>query len=335
MTIVRRYLPVALLLAALSLVHAADEAPRVTIDATDKPVAQVLAQLQAQLPRIQICATAATTANVTVKLTDASAEEAMRAVAKALKGSYLRGYIIERNGAGETPYTAAEYIDFTKAARDEWRKRLSPEQTQAFDARAREKFRSLGQNGQTMPRADALSYDDPLLRWSLSPTAEKISLDADGAGLQQALDLFAFASGYVVLLEDGVDGSVTLHEKDQELPPLLDKIAAAGQAHWRMFYLISQPVKLSEQDTEKRVDQAFGEMWGGFWSSPPEERARDIQRVVEGLKSIPPDRLEFIKALPIAQKMFTRMMKATTTLTPEQRKEFQPIMQAVAPIMGH
>lgn len=334
MFLIRRSLPLVLLFAALSVVYAADEAPKISIDATDKPIAEVLAQIQAQMPKTQICATAATTANVTVKLTDASVEEAVKAVAKALKGTYLRGYIIERNGPGETPYTTAEYIDFIKAARADWRKRLTPEQITVLEARSREYFRNLGQGGQEMPRADVLGYDDPLLRWTLSPTAAKISLDVDNATIQQALDLFVLESGYIVLLEDGVDGTVTLHEKDKELAPLLDQIAEAGKAKWRTFYLVSQPVKLSEQDMEKRADQAFGEMWSGFWASPPEERAKDIQRVVENLKSIPPDRLQFIKALPVAQRMFTRMMKATTTLTPDQRREFQPLMQAVGQIMG-
>ncbi|MEI6501174.1 MAG: hypothetical protein WCP21_09140 [Armatimonadota bacterium] len=333
MLILRRCLPLLLLAGALGLGYA-EEAPKITLEAADKPVAEVLALIQAQAPKVQLCATQASTANVTVKLTDASVEAAVKAVAKALKGTCLRGYIIERTGPGETPYTAADYIDFIKTARDEWRRRLTPEQTKALDERVRAYFRGLGQGGQEMPRPDALSYDDPLLRWTMSPTAEKINLTADAVTVQQGCDLFMLESGYTVLVEAGVEGTVTLTGQGQELPPLLDKLAEAGKAKWREFYLVSQPVKLSEQEVDQRADKAFGEMWSGFWSSPPEERAKDIQRVVENLNGIPPVQIQFIKAMPIAQKMFARMFKATMTLTPAQRDEFQPIIQAVGKIMG-
>ena len=329
----RSLVPVVLLVAALGLAWGED-APKINVDVTDKPVADVLAQIQAQAPKVQLCATKATVANVTVKCTDASVDAALKAVAKALKGSCLRGYLIERTGPGATPYTAAEYIDFIKTARQEWRQRLTPEQTQAFDARAREHFRNLGQNGQDRPGPDALSTDDPLLRWTLSPTVEKINLTAAGLTMQQALDLFMFESGYTVLLEDGVEGTVTLSEQNQELAPVLDKLAEAGKAKWREFYIVSQPVKLSDAEQDQRADQAFGEMWSGFWSSPPAERAKDIERVVNGLKAIPPAQIQAIKAMPMAQKMFSRLMKATLSLSADQRHEFQPIMQAVGQIMG-
>lgn len=331
----KRGLSVALMVGLVAVAQAAEDTPKINLDVTDQPIAQVLAQIQTQMPKMQICATAATTANVTVKLTDATPDAAIKAVAKALKGTCLRGYIIERTGPGDNPYTAAEFIDFFKVAREEWRKRLTPAQTQELEQRVRERFRGMTQNVSEMPSPELLNYDDPLLMWTFLPTAETINLDADGATLQGALDLFTLASGYTVLVEDGVDAAITMHEKNSALPAVLDKLAAASQAKWREFYLVSQPVKLSEQEAEKRADQAFGTMWSGFWTSPPEERARDIERVVQGLKQITPQQAQFVKAMPMARKMFTRMMRATTSLSAEQRREFQPVMQAVGQIMGN
>jgi hypothetical protein len=142
-------------------------------------------------------------------------------------------------------------------------------------------------------------------------------------------------SGYTLLLEEGVEGTVTMHEKDRELPALLDALAAAGQARWRAFYLVSQPVKLTDAQSDARADQLFGEMWQGFWAEAPEQRARLIKQTADTLGAVSPQTAQMARVAPFAAKLYARLVHATSQLTPEQRSEFAPVMRAVSTIMGH
>ena len=354
----------------------AEEVSKVSLEVKDTPAAEALAQLQKQVPTVTLCATEATKEMVSVSLKEATLEEAVKAIADGVKGTYVRGYIIERMGPGDQPYTAAEYIDFLQTARREWQQRLTPEQQQALRQRLgagmRQRFAppaAAGQVGGAAPAGanpggpgaggqpagappvagqppagpfaggngtrDPFAYDDPLRELAFMPHTERITLDLDNAALQKACDEFTFQSGYLVLLEEKVEGLATIHEKDQELPKLLDKLAESGQAKWRAFYVISQPLKLSEEEVEKRMDAGFSRGWQQFWSQTPEERATLVQRVVQGLQSLPPQVGERIRSNPRARGMFTRFINANAQLTPEQRREIQPMVQAISKFMGN
>jgi hypothetical protein len=313
----------------------AGELPTVTLEVTKCPATEVLAQIQAQVPGVQIAAMPGVADEITVSIAARPLEEALKAVAAALKGSVVRGYLIERVGPGDTPYGGSDLLDFTQTARADWRNRLTPKQRQAVEDRSQEKLGQIGQTGEGLPRVDVLSYYDPLLRYALLPTKEKVTLTMDGQPLQAVIDDFMLQSGYAVLLEENVDGTVTaLQETDQELPPILDKLAAAGQAKWRMFYLVSQPVKLTAEETQKHADQVFKEMWQDFWSEPPEQRAKIMERLARNLSAIPPERLSTMKASPAAGEMFIRVMQATAQLTMEQRREFAPVIRALGKVMS-
>ncbi|MHB8994276.1 MAG: hypothetical protein ACYC63_03390 [Armatimonadota bacterium] len=313
----------------------AAELPMVTLEVSKCPATEVLAQIQAQVPGVQIAAMPGVTDEITVTIVARPLQEALKTVAAALKGSVVRGYLIERKGPGDTPYSGSDLLDFVMTARADWRSRLTPKQRQALEDRSQEKLGQIGQTGEGLPRVDVLSYHDPLLRYALLPTNEKISLTADGQPLQAVVDDFMLQSGYAVLLEENVDGTVTaLEESNQELAPILDKLAAAGQAKWRTFYLVSQPVKLTAEEAQKRADQVFSEMWQGFWNQPPAQRAKMMERLERNLSAIPPERLSTMKASPSAGEMFIRVMRATAQLTMEQRREFAPVIRALGKVMS-
>lgn len=317
----------------LGFAHAAD-APVVTLQSTDRPVAEVLAAMQEQVPEVQLCLLAGATAEITVSLKDAPVAEAVGAVVTALRGSAVRGYLIERIGPGDEPYTAEELLECIRATRGEWHRRLTPEQRQGWEERVQAHFVALGQSGEELPMADLLTHDDPLLRYALLPTSERISLQVDNQPLEAALDLFTFESGYTVLVEEGVEGTVALDAQEQELAPILDALAEAGAATWRMFYLVSEPVKLSAEEADRRAERVFNQVWQGFWGSPAQERARNMERFLQVLNSIPPERLEAMRSLPIATEMFGRVMQAVLQLPQDQRREFVPVMQALGRIMA-
>ncbi len=312
----------------------ATDVPRVNLDANDRPVAEVVAALQEQVPEVQLALMQGASSQITVSVHDVPLQDAVAAVARALKGSFLRGYLVERIGPGDQPYSAEELLEYIRSARAEWQRRLTPEQRQAWQERVEAHFTALLQTGQGMPAADVFTHDDPLLRFAMMPTSERISLQIEAQPLQTALDLFSLESGYTVLVEEGVDGIVTLEAQEQELPVILDALAQAAEAHWRAFYLISEPVKLSPEDAERRADALFNQAWQGFWSNPPEQRARYIEHALRMLNSIPPEQIQAMKSHPMASDMFGRLMQAMLQLPQDQRREFAPVMQALGRIMA-
>lgn len=332
-----------ILLSTLSITVAADPV-KITLDLRERPVAQVIAALSAQAPGVQIATTAADDAVVTLTVVDATLDEAIGALAWSLQGSFVRGYLIERVGPGEEPYSAQDLIEFMDVARREWRARLTPERREAFEERTRAAIRARLDAAQEAADDEQsamirfaerqLASEDPLIRLALTPVTENISVDLVDATVEEAVDEVMFQSGYIVLVEEGVEGELTLQAQDRPVGEVLDTLAAAVDATCRSFYVVSQPVPLTPEQVDQRLQAGFQFGWQAFWGSTPAERARLINEALTRMESIPPERLQQIAAMPMARRVFEWLLMANTQLTPEQRREFMPLMQAVVRMMG-
>lgn len=335
---------VGLLVLAVLTATVAAEPVRVTLNLQERPVAEVIAALSAQAPGVQIATTAADDALVTVQVADASLDAAIGALAWSLQGSFVRGYLIERVGPGDEPYSAQDLIEFMDVARQEWRARLTPERREAFGERTTAAMRARLDEAQVAPTDEQsamirfaerqLTSEDPLIRLALTPVTESISVDLVDATIEEAVDEVMFQSGYIVLVEEGVEGELTLRAQDQPVGEVLDSLAAAVDATCRSFYVVSQPVQLTPEQVDQRLQAGFQFGWQAFWGSAPAERARLINEALTRMESLPPETLQQIAAMPMARRVFDWLIMANTQLTPEQRREFMPLMQAVVRMMG-
>ena len=321
----------------------ADEAPKVTLEASEVPANQVAAQIAGQIEGVSVLATKETTDPVTLSLQGVTLEEAVEAVANEVNGNFVRGYILERKGPGEKDYTAEQYIEFLKATRDYFREGLSEEQRRIFRERTQEYLgreagrqmgRFMGPENTGRPLPDPFGYDYPLAELVMMPRIEEISLQLADTPILEALEAFTFESGYLVILEEGIEADITLQAENAPLAEVLDEIAAAAEAQWRMLYIIAQPVQLAAAEVEQRMDQAFSQGWSRFWENSPEERQRLIQRALTAMQMVPPEFVKRATSHPRARGMFSRLLNANAALTPEQRQEIRPLVQEIAKIMG-
>ncbi len=186
-------------------------------------------------------------------------------------------------------------------------------------------------------RANSMRYEDPIRRLLLPARSDAISLDLTGASIQDAVCAFARQSCFLVVADGDLQGEVTVQLEEAPLSEALDAIAGAAEAQWRTVYIVSQPRELTDAEIadrqaqwEQRREQRFQQRWAEFWQMSPEERAASIQRRVDRLNNIPQERLERFKRF--APRILSRMTQYSATLTPEQRMEIKPLLQAMAKI---
>jgi len=245
----------------------------------------------------------------------------------------------------------------------QWRERMAPEdEAQAAEGeqqRGRGRGRMFGFGGQEMPgggvarmgddgaqgdqggpggpggRGDFMRYDDELRGLLMPARFDTVSLDLTDVSLGQAISEFTAQTGFLVLVDEELDGVVTLQLEDAELDEALAAFAEAAGAQWRPFYVLGQPRELSEAEVAERQEQfgqrreeMFARMWGDFWQMTAQERADRIQRIVDRIENIPPERMA--RGQRRLSRMLPRLVDYTTTLTPEQRLELKPLLQAMA-----
>lgn len=183
-----------------------------------------------------------------------------------------------------------------------------------------------------------MQYDDPIRNILLPIRKEQLSLDLSGVTIDAANSAFTTACGFLVMTDTEYEGTVTTTLEDAELAEALDVIAAAASAEWRMVYILSQPKKLTSEEVaertqqmEQRMEQAFQSRWAEFWALEPEERAERIERIVGWMDRMPqPEGRRADRFRRMGARMMTRMTNYSLTLTPQQREEIKPLLQAMA-----
>ncbi len=194
-------------------------------------------------------------------------------------------------------------------------------------------------------------YADPIRGLLLPGRTDTITLDLTDSPLQDALSAFMLSTHFVVIADEGLTGAVSVQLEDAPLSDALDAIAAASGAQWRTVYLVSAPRKLTEEEIaqreatrQERREQRFNERWAEFWRQPKEERQESIQRRVQWMERIAErirnndgegqddERTQRRRGRMGRRmsRMMDRMMNYSTQLTPEQRLEIKPLLQAMA-----
>jgi len=191
-----------------------------------------------------------------------------------------------------------------------------------------------------------MRYEDDLRGLLMPARFDTISLALEEVSLADAVEAFTAESGFLVIVEDDLDGVVTLQLEEEQPEEAVAAMAEAAGAQWRPFYLLGQPRELTEpevaqrqQDFEQRQqqfaqrrEQRFAQMWGEFWQMNPQDRAQRIEQMTERIESIPPERMQ--RAQRRMSRMLPRITDYASTLTPEQRLELKPLLQAMARVAG-
>ncbi len=181
-------------------------------------------------------------------------------------------------------------------------------------------------------------YEDPIRMLLLPERSETVSLDFTDEPLHEALSAFTMDARFLVIADEELDGRLTLRLDDAPLSEALDAFAETTDAQWRPVYVIGQPTRLSDREVASREDQ-FEEqavqLWGEFWRRDPQERESWVQLGVLGIEQVSArmrnapaeDRAALEEVM---NRVFDFMVGYSTRLTPEQRLELRPIMQALA-----
>jgi len=186
---------------------------------------------------------------------------------------------------------------------------------------------------------DPMRYDDPVADLLMPLRSDTISLDLSEVPLAKAITEFTVQSGYLVIVDEALDGMVTLDLEDGEPDEALAAFAEAVGAQWRPFYLLGQPRELTQQEVAERQQQfqqrrqeMITRAVAEFWQLPPEERAGHVQSATRYLEELPPDRRERIQ--PLVTRALPYFVAYAATLTTEQRLELKPLLQALARMAG-
>lgn len=204
-----------------------------------------------------------------------------------------------------------------------------------------------GQEGRRRFRARR-DYEDPIRGLLLPNRTDTITLDLTDVPLSEALTQFTLNSRFLVVADGEFEGAVSLQLEEAPLSDALDAIAEAAGAQWRTVHIASAPRKLTEQELaqrenqrEERFEEAFNERWVQFWETPREERTAQIQERVERIQRMQermeqrlaqnPERAERWQRRieSFRGRMLERMTNYANQLSPEQRQEIKPLIQAL------
>jgi len=202
--------------------------------------------------------------------------------------------------------------------------------------------------------------EDPLRGLLLPGRTDTITLELTDAPLQETLSAFTLSSRFLVLADEDLSGAVSMQLEEAPLSEALDAIAEASGAQWRTVYIVSAPRQLTEEEIaqreatrEQRREEQFNQRWAEFWAMSPQQRAAEIQERVAGMERMAQrmeERRQRMANDPNADperaarraqrgqrrtgRMFDRMVSYSTQLTPEQRLELKPLLQAMARMRG-
>jgi len=305
---------------------------KVTLNVTNQTVREV-AETMTEATGVTVLPTeTAAEATVSLSLEDTELEVAVRAIAKAIEGSFLRTYIIEPTGEQSERQTIQEVLTQLQQAWRNWMLSCTNEELDGFRERA---LAAMG-GPPTIPPptpTGGLMFD-PIETLRGPFQEERISLTLQGAPIREALKQFTLLSGYMTLLSPNVDGQVTVDLADEELAKVLDAICQPVNAKWRPLYLIGKAREITPDQMEQGLMQMLRRGAEEFWQLPPEQRQEIIRRATEALSNIPPETVAAIKSSPWTSRIMGRVMQFVFTLPPEQRREITPLLQGIGKLMG-
>jgi hypothetical protein len=180
---------------------------------------------------------------------------------------------------------------------------------------------------------------DPVGQIIIPVRTDAISLGLKDVDLQPALYQVIYDSGFVVVAATDVTGKVTVQAEDAPLGDTLDQLAAGVGAKCRAVYVLSRPRQLTQAEVDGRMEQAFQSRMAAFWNSTPEERAQQVQRMVDGIgrfadmatqagadgQANPASRM----LQNFAPRMLSRLAGYSAGLDPTRRAELKPILKAL------
>ncbi len=185
-----------------------------------------------------------------------------------------------------------------------------------------------------------------------------ITLELTDATLQDALSQFMMKTHMIVVADPELTGTVSLQVEDAEHAEALDAIAEAAGATWRMVYVVSAPRRYTEAEiaqreaiAEQRREEQFNARWNDFWAMSPAQRSADVAQRVEWMNRMA-DRMQERMQRMQAQggeprrrgragvmargmaRMYDRMERYSNQLTPAQRMEIKPLLEAMQRLQG-
>lgn len=323
-----------LVLGILSSASIAQErtATKVSLEVTDRPVRELVGAMSTATGISVLATSTAGEALATVSLTDVELEVAVRTVAEAIDGSWLRTYVVEPIGQQAEEDHVEDVLMRLQIA---WRNLMlscSDEELNAFAQRA--VAARGGPPSLPPPTPGGGMMFDPVQMLQSPFHAERISLNLQAVSVREALKQFTLQSGYVTLISATIEGQVTLDVTDRELGEVLDAICEPIGAQWRPLYVIGKARELAPEQIEQGFMQMLQRGAEEFWKLPPERRQEIIQRITDRLASLPPESRAAIANSPWASRIMGRVMQFVFSLTPEQRREIAPLLQGFGRLMG-
>ena len=343
-----------IVLAALGSAGAA-ELPLITIQKTDVPLSQVLADISTQTGvEILVPQSADLTATLDLDLTEADIEAALREVASQANCSWVRTYLLEPKEGDSEEYTFSGLLQLIRKTHGAYVERMEPAEREAFEKMGREAVASSRsdearsgpgfQLAETGDMDDAQSdidatvgrfMTDPLHFATLPPHIDPASVTVTDCDVTTLTDALIRSTGFVVLDRlQGATGAVSLEFTDTPVDEIV--AAAAGQldCRYRRIYLLAVVEQLTEDQVKARMDAFFRAGVGFFWSQPPERRAELVRTVVERAGTLSADDRRQIKSSDVAKQVMERFVEYCNSLPMEQRREMMPLLQEAAKLMG-
>jgi len=304
----------------------------ITLELDGVAVADAAAQLADQAG-VPVLVAEHVTGTVTLQLEGVDLETAVRQVAEAVAGSWLRTYVVEPQEATPEEYSASDLLGRLRLAWRDWLLRRSDEELAALRERAGPGSSVLGP-AQVEQTPTGGTVVDVVRMVSAPFHEERVTLDLQDVPFRDALDAFTLQSGYLALAPDGVDGVVQAQLTDQPVDEALSTLCRAAQATCRRVYVIGQPQELTPDEVEQWFARMLEHSSARFWQMPPEQRRELVQRAANRMDNLPEDVRQRIGSSPWAPRVMQRVVQYVTQLTPEQRREVAPLLQAFGRLVG-
>lgn len=348
-----------------------DGEPKFSVSVDNKSLTDAAAEAGKQLG-LTVLVVDRSTATVTLDVKDVKLEDAIAALADAGQSSWMRLYILERTPPA-TPYTGDQLAAMVQTLRAEWMATMTREELQDLRqqwADVQQMMRDAGappmpgagfynlrggfggaggaggagapgagapgggggRRGGFGPTVDAIAPPNGLV---LPVRADKFTLSVTSAPVKQLQYAFMRASGFFLLADEKVTGTVTVDLKNAKMKDVLAKIADATATKVRTVYLLTQPRPMTQDEQQAQQDQQIDNQLAQFWQMTPEERAQWVQNRVQQISrwadaaAANPGSRAAQMLSSRGPRMLDRMARGAANLTAEQRMELKPVMQAL------
>ena len=201
-------------------------------------------------------------------------------------------------------------------------------------------------------------YEDPVRNVLLPNRSDTITLELTDATVQDALSQFMMKTHMIVVADPELTGTVSLQVEDAAHSEALDAIAEAAGAKWRMVYVVSAPRQFTaaeiaqrEAIAEQRREEQFNGVWNDFWAMSPAARSAQVAQRAEWMNRMADrmqERMQRVQArggdprrgrrgsgmARGMSRMYDRMERYSNQLTPAQRMEIKPLLEAMQRLQG-